>query len=204
MDGVLVFSEDAWFAVYNETLVHFGHEPIPREDFDTIFGNGTQADRDTYMPERSVAEVDAAYRAFFERHLGLIRPNREAVPVLVALRRRGVRTALATNTSRPLAERILGSLGLLQELDVLACADEAGTGKPDPAVLRLAALRLGVPLREAVFVGDSRYDEAAAAAAAVRFVGYRYGEGARIEALEALFSDVLFESAAGPGGPAKP
>src|SRR5260221_13851702 len=33
MDGVLVFSEDAWFAVYNETLVRFGHAPIPRDAF---------------------------------------------------------------------------------------------------------------------------------------------------------------------------
>lgn len=186
MDGVLVFSEDAWFAVYNETLVDFGHAPIARAAFDAIYGNGTEADRDTYMPERTVAEVDAAYARFFEASLDLIRPNPEAVDMLAALRRMGITTSVATNTNRPLAGRILGAQGLLPLLDAVSGADEAGAGKPDPAVVRLAAARAGAPLDACLFVGDSKYDEEAARRAAVRFVGYRYGAATRIEALAAL------------------
>jgi len=162
MDGVLVFSEDAWFAVYNETLVRFAHPPISREAFDAIYGNGTEADRDTYMPERTIAEIDATYAELFERHLGEIRPNSEAPAVLAALRARGVRTAVATNTNHALAKRILGQFDLLDSFDALAAADEAGAGKPDPAVLHLAALLLGLPLSACLFVGDSRYDAEAA------------------------------------------
>jgi len=183
MDGVLLFSEDAWFAVYNDTLRAFGHEPIPRAAFDAIYGNGTEADRDTYMPERTVEEVDAAYARFFEERLDHVRVNAEALPALAALRARGVSTAVATNTNRPLAERLLGRAGLLPAVDALACADEAGAGKPDPAVVRLAAARIGVSLPDALFVGDSRYDEGAALAAPVRFVGYRFGRGVRVESL---------------------
>jgi HAD superfamily hydrolase (TIGR01509 family) len=95
------------------------------------------------------------------------------------LRRAGARTALATNTNRGLAEVILGQFGLATELDALACADEAGAGKPDPAVVRLAASRLGLPLEQCVFVGDSVYDEDAARAAPVEFIGFRYGAGSR-------------------------
>lgn len=186
MDGVLVFSEDAWFAVYNATLAHFGHPEIPRAAFDAIYGNGTAADRDAYMPERTVAEVDAAYARFFEARLDRIRPNPEAADVLRELRRMGVATSVATNTSRPLADRILEAQGLLGLVDAVAGADEAGAGKPDPAVVRLAASRAGAPLDACVFVGDSRYDEEAARRASVRFVGYRYGSGERVESLEAL------------------
>ena len=71
-------------------------------------------------------------------------------------------------------------------MDAVAGADEAGAGKPDPAVLRLAAARAGAPLEACLFVGDSRYDEEAARRANVRFVGYRYGGGTRVETLGAL------------------
>ena len=186
MDGVLVFSEDAWFSVYNETLVGFGHPPVTRADFDAIYGNGAAADRDLYMPERTVEEIEAAYARLFEEHLDEIRPNAEAAAVLGELRRRGIRTSVATNTTAPLARRILDLHGLLPLLDATASADEAGAGKPDPAVVRLAAERVGTPLEECLFVGDSRFDARAAAAAPVRFVGLGHGDGARIERLGEL------------------
>ena len=186
MDGVLVFSEDAWFSVYNETLVLFGHPPVPRAAFDAIYGNGAAADRDFYMPERTVEEIEAAYARLFEAHLGEIRPNVEAVRVLGELRRRGIRTSVATNTTAPLARRILALHGLLPLLDATASADEAGAGKPDPAVVRLAASRVATPLPDCIFVGDSRFDAQAAAAAPVRFLGLAHGDGPRIERLGEL------------------
>jgi phosphoglycolate phosphatase len=186
MDGVLVFSQEAWFVVYNETLVHFGRPAISREAFAAIFGNGTEADRETYLPDRTVEEINAAYAKFFERHLDLIRPNAEAPPFLSEVRARGVGTCVATNTTRPLTGRILARTGLLPLLDDVAAADEAGAGKPDPAVVHLASARLDVPLSECLLIGDSRYDEEAASRAPVAFVGYRYGTGDRISALEDL------------------
>jgi len=186
MDGVLVFSEDAWYAVYNETLGFFGHPAISREAFDEIYGNGTEVDRAMYMPERSVEEINAAYARFFERHFDRIRTNAEAPALLAEARRRGVSTCVATNTTRPLAGRILAGVGLLPLVDDVAAADEAGAGKPDPAVLHLAAARLGIPLAESLFVGDSRYDAEAALRAPVPFVGYRYGDGMRIGSLGEL------------------
>lgn len=196
MDGVLVFSEDAWFSVFNETLVGFGHRPVSRAEFDAIYGNGAAADRDTYMPERSVAEVDAAYARLFEQHLAEIRPNAAAAEVLATLRRRGIRTSVATNTTAPLARRVLALHGLLPLLDATASADEAGAGKPDPAVVRLAAERVGTPLDDCVFVGDSRFDAAAALAAPVRFIGLGHGGGTRIERLGELLD--LVGAAAAP------
>jgi HAD superfamily hydrolase (TIGR01549 family) len=183
MDGVLVFSEDVWFAVYNATLTGFGHAAISREDFVAIYGNGTEADRSAYMKERSVPEIDAAYARFFAERLDAIRVNPEAEGVLRALRAAGIRTALATNTNRPLTDRILESTALAPLLDAVACASEAGAGKPDPAVVRLAAERVLVPLAECLFVGDSKYDEEAARRAPVAFRGYRMGPSPRIESL---------------------
>ena len=177
MDGVLVFSEEAWFAVYNDTLGLFGYPPIAREAFDAIYGNGTKADRDTHMPRQTVEEVDDAYGRFFAEHLDLVKENPEARPIVEELRRRGVVTAVATNTQHRLAREILALAGLAPLFDAVACADEAGAGKPDPAVVRLAASRAGVPLDECLFVGDSRYDREAAERAPVRFAPYRMPGG---------------------------
>ena len=177
MDGVLVFSEEAWFAVYNDTLRLFGYPPISREAFDAIYGNGTEADRDTYMPRQTVEEVNAAYGRFFPGHLDLVKENPEARPLLEELRRRNVLTAVATNTQHRLAGEILSLVGLTPYFDAVACADEAGAGKPDPAVVRLAASRAGAELDECLFVGDSRYDREAAERAPVRFVPYRMPGG---------------------------
>lgn len=177
MDGVLVFSEEAWLAVYNDTLGFFGYPPISRNAFDAIYGNGTKADRDTYMPRQTLEEVDEAYGRFFVQHLDLVKANPEARPFLEKLRGRGVVTAVATNTQHRLASRILDLVGLSPLFDAVACADEAGAGKPDPAVVRLAAHRVGVSLEECLFVGDSRYDREAAARAPVRFAGYRMQGG---------------------------
>jgi 2-haloacid dehalogenase len=114
--------------------------------------------------------------------------NPEAEGVLRALRAAGVRTAVATNTTRPLADRILARAGLAPLLDAVASADEAGAGKPDPAVVRLAAERVLVPLSECLFVGDSRYDAEAARRAPVTFRGYRLGATSRIESLEEILA----------------
>jgi phosphoglycolate phosphatase len=148
------------------------------------------------MPERSVAEIDEAYARFFERHLDAIRPNPEAPGALGALRERGVATCVATNTNRRLAERILSSAGLAPLLDGVATADEAGAGKPDPAVLHLAARRLGIPLSESLFVGDSRFDEEAARRAPVAFAGYRRETARRLASLDELLSVARVEAAA--------
>jgi len=189
MDGVLLFSEEAWFLVYNDTLSHFGHAPITRAAYAAIYGGDTKRDRDTYMPERTVEDVRDAFARFFEDRISHVVANAEALAAVRELRALGIRVAAATNTNRPLAERLLAHATLLSSLDALACADEAGAGKPDPAVVRLAAARLGVPLHEALFVGDSRYDESAARAAPVRFVGYRYGtDGERVESLAELIT----------------
>lgn len=183
MDGVLVFSEEAWFLVYNDTLESFGHAPVSRADFDAIYGNGTEADRDTYMPERTLEEVDQAYARFFDEHLDAIRPNPEAAPILRVLREAGVLTAVATNTQHRLARRILNLVELSDCLNVIACADEAGAAKPDPAVVNLAAKRLSVAPADCLFVGDSVYDEEAAQRAGVSFLRYRAPSPVRIDSL---------------------
>ncbi|MEU8181314.1 HAD-IA family hydrolase [Micromonospora sp. NPDC049044] len=94
--------------------------------------------------------------------------------VLDALRGDGHPLALISNATSDTAEA--WSQGpLAQRFDVTVFSCEVGLAKPDPAIYRLAAERLGVSPAECVFVGDGA-DAELAGAAAVAMTVYRTTE----------------------------
>jgi AHBA synthesis associated protein len=198
LDGVLIFSEDAWFAVYQDARARFGHPPLPRSAFEEIYGQGTRADRDRHFPNATVEELDAFYARAFPARLDRVRANLQAAPALEVLRGH-IPLAVATNTNLPLARRLLEHAGLLALFDVVASASEVGAGKPDPAVLRHAARRLGIEVEDCWMIGDSVYDRDAAAAAPCRFVGFRCEGDLRVENLGELSG--LLRAASGSVAP---
>jgi beta-phosphoglucomutase len=76
-----------------------------------------------------------------------------ALEILAELRRRGVRTAIASSSrNTPL---ILERVGLAQALDAVADGNDVRHSKPDPEVFLLAAARLGLPPHECVVIEDA-------------------------------------------------
>src|SRR5207247_3713816 len=68
----------------------------------------------------------------------LARPVTDLRPLLIALRSAGRRLAVATSDDRLPTERTLAWLGIADQFDELACADDGEPVKPSPAaVLRL-------------------------------------------------------------------
>ena len=116
------------------------------------------------------------------------RPNEGAGELLELLREQGLKTALVTNNHRRAMLCIVDRLGL--QFDLLLSRED-GTAKPAPDLLQLALVRLGVEPEETLFVGDGRYDRAASAAAAIRYVHLDHEQaeeqsGLNIHALPAL------------------
>ena len=76
--------------------------------------------------------------------------------LLDALRRRGLRLALVSNTASPewLLRPVLERQGLLERLDAVALSSEVGKRKPHPAIFERALDELGVAPGQALFVGD--------------------------------------------------
>lgn len=94
-------------------------------------------------------------------------PYDDTLPVLDALRARGVRIGALSNIGfdlRPLFERT----GIASRLDALVLSFEAGVAKPDPAIFRQALDALGSTAQETLMVGDSWQDDAGAAGIGVR------------------------------------
>ena len=76
--------------------------------------------------------------------------------LLEALRERGLKLALVSNTASPrwLLEPILDRQGIVERVDAIVLSSEVGKRKPHPAIFQRALGELEVEATEAVFVGD--------------------------------------------------
>jgi putative hydrolase of the HAD superfamily len=129
--------------------------------------SGTTAEVVAAAAEATGLDVDAAlHEAAMTAHLEAWTPHTftdpQAVPLLTALRERGIRTGLLSNTHWPRAwhERWLERDGVLDLLDARIYTSDLDHLKPHPQVFRavLAALG-GVDPGRAVFVGDRPLDD---------------------------------------------
>jgi putative hydrolase of the HAD superfamily len=110
--------------------------------------------------------TDAVLEEAATHHLDAWTPHIEhdpdAVAVLTELRRRGLRTALLSNTHWPRAfhEHFLERDGLVALLDARLYSSELHHMKPHPSVFLAALDAIGVANpANAVFVGDRPYDD---------------------------------------------
>ena len=94
----------------------------------------------------------------------------DAKPLLEAFAKRKVnncviKTGIITNWGNRI-HRIVKSLGLEAYFDVVVCADDVPSGKPDPLIFQTACAWAGADVRTSFHIGDSLYDDALGATAA--------------------------------------
>lgn len=94
---------------------------------------------------------------------------------LAALRAGGFALGVVTNKPTPFVAPILKALGIDPYFSVVIGGDDVQNKKPHPEPLLLMANKLSVTAAGLLFVGDSRNDIQAAAAAGCRSVGLTYG-----------------------------
>lgn len=104
---------------------------------------------------------DEAVSAYLDHWSPTSKARPDARPVLHALRERGLRTGLLSNTHWPRHrhEDWLARDGLLELLDVRIYTSDLEHVKPHPAAFGVALDAVGVTAAEAVFVGDRPYDD---------------------------------------------
>lgn len=184
LDGVLIDSYEVWFEVMRAVMRRYGREPISRERFAETWGQPIEHDVAAFFPELTTEALARAYEAQYARELSHLRVIDGARELLAALRGQDVRTAVVTNSPAAIARVALEHAGL--PFDTLVGGDDVPRGKPEPDMLHEACRRLGVAPEDALMLGDSAYDQKAAAAAGVRFVGYGIDGDVRIGRLAEL------------------
>jgi HAD superfamily hydrolase (TIGR01509 family) len=91
----------------------------------------------------------------------------DTLPVLRALRERGVRIAAVSNVGCDLRP-VLRAHGVLELLDAVVFSFEVGAIKPEPAIFLAACDAVGVTPAEALMVGDHPAADGGAADAGIR------------------------------------
>ncbi len=193
LDGTLANTLRSIAGFANEALRRCGYAPIlPPEEYRFLVGNG--ADR---LMRRMLARAAGAYgeedvrrlRAVYDALYGA-EPLKDVtqypglLPVLLSLRRAGVRLAVCSNKPDRDTKAVAASLFPEGLFDECFGQREGVPCKPAPdAPLQIAA-RLGVSPADCLYIGDSGVDMDTGRAAGMRTVGVLWGFRDREELLE--------------------
>lgn len=194
LDGTLVDTVPFILAAVRHAFEGYGRCPT---DAEWIAGIGTPL----RVQLASFARRPEDVQALFDRYRGywLEHHDREtrcfpgALEAVEVLSRAGHPLGIVTAKIEEGAYRTLRHTGLLRFVRAVVGADSCANAKPHPEPVLLALTRLGYPPSEAVLVGDSPHDVAAARAAGAIAVGALWGASAR-EALAAAGADHLLAS----------
>lgn len=159
MDGLLLDTERVYQENWLETARRFGQTPYPEFP---IAVTGTTGEEQRRIIHRYYPEVDArvfqedcisrVYR-LLERHCAPEKPGARAL--LEYFRSQGVKTALASSSSRARVLDNLRQTDMEDLFDVIVGGEEAERGKPEPDIFLLAAKRLGCLPEECYVFEDS-------------------------------------------------
>ena len=114
----------------------------------------------TMLAESGVEVDDEALRAYLlAEHAAWVPARRRAsmsVALLDALRERGLKTGLVSNSMDPpwILLRDLEEQELAERFDAVVFSSEVGVRKPRPEIFQAALERLGVSAEQSLFVGD--------------------------------------------------
>jgi putative hydrolase of the HAD superfamily len=160
---------------------------LPRNAlFDTLYRTSTwaalqcgQGDREAWLEEAHQLLEARAGRALPRLHeawrtsQGPIAPN---VALVRRLRPR-YRVSILSNADSSLRGRLRDGLRIHDLFDDVVCSAEVGIAKPDSAIYRLAAERLGLAPAACVFVDDAETNVAAAREVGMRTIFFRVDRG---------------------------
>lgn len=159
MDGVLIDSEPNWKIAEVEIFRELG---VPLTEAMTRQTTGLRIDacveywRERYPFGGDAAEISAEITgkmADWARSSGAPLPG--VATAIAIVRRQRIPLGLATSSDFSLIEAVLERLDLEDAFSAIASASEVDCGKPDPAVYRLCARRLGYAADQCIAIEDS-------------------------------------------------
>lgn len=160
---------------------------LPRSSvFETLYRSGRWRDIERGIGDPE-AWLDDAHREL-ERRAGRPLPRlheewrKAQAPIgpniaLIRALRPPYKLAVLSNADRSLRRRLEQEMELLHLFDDVVVSAEVGMAKPEAALFRLAAERLGVPPEQCVFVDDWDQNVTAARAVGMQAVLHRVDQG---------------------------
>jgi HAD superfamily hydrolase (TIGR01509 family) len=178
IDGTLIDSNDAHAQAWKEALAEGGFL-VPFDRIRPLIGMGSDkvVPALTDLPPGARAENLSERRGeiFRARYLPTLRPFPGARALLEELGRRHLLRVTATSATAEDLEALLRQAGVADLMDATVSGDEVDRSKPDPDIVAVALQKTGLRADEAILVGDTPYDIAAACRAGVAPIAVRSG-----------------------------
>ena len=169
-DGLIVDTEVPIFRVWQRIYRERGHE-LPLERWLTIIGTASGPfDPVIDLGEKTgqkldQKEMEALERLYYQEATALQQLLPGVVDYLVVARRLGLKTAVASSSSRKWVTDHLARFGIGGHFDAIVCREDVKRTKPDPELYRTALARVEVRSEEAIALEDSSNGVRAAKAA---------------------------------------
>jgi HAD superfamily hydrolase (TIGR01509 family) len=179
VDGTLVDSNDAHAASWAEVFAEFGYD-IRFEHVRPLVGMGgdkllpilTGLDHESPKGKRLTERKKAV---FDQKHLPHLQPTRGARQLLEHMVAEGLTLVSATSASDDEMRALLDRAGVADLIHDATSSGEVESSKPDPDVVGAALEKGRLRPDEAVMIGDTPYDIAAAVKAGVPTIALRCG-----------------------------
>ena len=183
LDGTLADTLGDIAAAANHARHALGFAPLPVEEVRSYVGEGAPRLMQQVMGPHASAEVHAAALEEFHRYYRAnVCVTAKPFPGIDRLvRGLAGRQSICTNKPGPTARALVSALGWDGLFVDVFGSGEGGARKPAPDVVFHALGRVGVPVDEAVFVGDSPIDVDTARAAHLAMVCVTWGMRPREE-----------------------
>jgi phosphoglycolate phosphatase len=189
LDGTLLNTLDDIADCANKALLANGFPVHDVEAYKYFVGNGVAVLIRKITPDAaSPDEMEKVKKTYADLYAGhatdKTKPYSGIPELLVALRERGIKSAVVSNkpdpSTRQTAEHFFGSAAF----DFVTGNRPGMPLKPDPAIVRLATESIGIPPDRCLYVGDTGTDMATAKNSGCVAVGVTWGFREKNELLE--------------------
>jgi pyrophosphatase PpaX len=158
LDGTLIDSAELIMTAFEDTVRANLHQAIDRTE---ILGMWSRPIRERFHA-LAPDQAEALAQDYLRRYLALHDQHARLFPgiphVLHTLHRRGYAMGIVTSKRRATTQAAVLRFQLDRWCSVIVTDEDVPRHKPDPEPVRTAATRLGVPMAEALMVGDSPLD----------------------------------------------
>src|SRR5580765_3233728 len=198
-DGTLIDSYEPITESLNQVREAFGKPPLALGEVKGMVGHGLE-----HLIEAAIGpgKVADGVRIFRERYAAICESRTTSLPqvreTLEELDRRTYQMAIATNKPAYFARDILKALGVEHLFAEVLGPNDVQRPKPDPEMLEIIIMRIGLSPEEIVYVGDMPLDVEVGRRAGVAVYAVPTGSATRDALLEARpdrllhrFSDLL-------------
>lgn len=189
LDGTLVDTQRGIIFCFEQTFAQFG-VALGEKQLKRYLGPPLRKSFGEHLPQDMVEQAVEKYRALYDR-CGIKQAQvfDGVLPMLKALKERGIVTAVATSKMHEAAQKVLEYFHLSEYFDVIQGASRDSSLDTKTAVMQRVLEHPALKGCRAVMVGDREHDLTGAANCGIDAVGcmYGYAQPGELEAGETVY-----------------